>query len=107
MEKTDIAKMASALLADIERGELPIELVVVKALSLARAAGDSEAIDWLTYESVGYDSSNPVGEKYAQLTARWDGKSGKGYFGSAAGIAHSVASMTQSLEVAKQFQPSG
>jgi hypothetical protein len=107
MDRAEIAKLASTLLSDIEQGSLPVELLVAKGLTLARAIGDEEAIEWLTYEAVGYDSSKPVAERFAVLTARWDGKSDKGYFGSAVSIANTVATMAHSLEAEKAFQPSG
>lgn len=107
MDKAEVAKLAHALLSDIEAGALPIELLVAKALNLAKVFPDDEAIEWLSYEVSGYDSSTPVGEEYAILTNRWDGKSEKGFFGSVSSLANTIATMSQLLQVYKQLQPSG
>jgi hypothetical protein len=106
MDKAEVAKRAAVLISDIEGGSLPMGLLVAKALTLARMAGDDEAIKWLTYEQVGYDSSTPVGAKFAVLTPRWDGKKDEGYFASAEAIASGLAGMSHSLETEKAFQPS-
>jgi hypothetical protein len=107
MNKAEAAKLAATLLADVEADRLPIELPVTKALTLAKAFPDDEAIEWLSYEIAGYDVGTPVGKNYAILTCRWDGTSDRGFFGSASSLANSVATMSQSLEVHKQLQPSG
>lgn len=107
MDKAELAKLAAVLLSDIEGGSLPIEILVAKALTLAKVTADDQAITWLSYEMVGYDSSTPLGENFARLTGRWDGKSDKGYFGPISEIANSVQAMSHTLEVYKAFQPSG
>jgi hypothetical protein len=105
MEKAEIAKMAAALISDTEQGTLPIEIVIAKALTLAKVTLNDEAIDWLSYELAGYDVSTPTGAKYAQLTARWDGRSERGFSESASDIAHRVAAANETLEAYKQFSP--
>jgi hypothetical protein len=107
LDKAEIVKRATALLTDIENDTLAIELLIAKALSLARLAADDDAIEWLSYEMTGYNIRTAVGGRYAILTSRWDGQSDKGYLGPAASIAHTVATMTQTLDVHKQLQPSG
>src|SRR5438105_4428464 len=106
-EKVEIVRMADALSSALEDPAASFDLLLAKAYRLAEATGSMEHMTWLTYELHGYDSSTPIGEKYARLTARWDGSSEKGYFGSATSIASSVESMAHTLEVHKQFQPSG
>jgi hypothetical protein len=107
LEKVDLAKLAAALLEDIERGSLHVDLLVAKALTLARIVGDDVAVEWLTFEANGYDSLSAAAKKYALLTKRWDGESETRYAASAPAIVHSITTMTHSLEVEKQLQPSG
>jgi len=107
MNKREIIRLAKELLSAIDGGGVALDLLVVKALSLARATSDIEATEWLSCEMTGYDSSKAVGRRYAILTARWDGTSETGYFGSAAAIASTVGTMSQTLDTYKKFEPSG
>jgi hypothetical protein len=107
MDKAEVAKLATTLLSDIEGGSLPIEILVTKALALAKVTADDDAITWLTYELAGYDASTPLGETYSRLTGRWDGTSDKGYFGPISAIVTTVQTMSQTLEVHKAFRPTG
>jgi uncharacterized protein YukE len=105
-EKAGIIRMADALLLDLE-SDTSFDLILAKAYRLAETTSDMEAMTWLSYELQGYDSSTDIGRKYARLTQRWDGTSDRGYFNSAASIAHTVETMGQTLQVHKQFVPSG
>ncbi len=106
-DKSEIIRLADALLIALEDPSASFDLLLAKAYRLAEAIGSVECMTWLSYELHGYDSSTLIGRKYAVLTERWDGESEKGYFKSAASIALSVETMTQTLDVHKQFTPSG
>jgi hypothetical protein len=105
-QNAEIIRLADALLSDLERAT-PLDLVLAKAYRLAEAASNFNAMSWLSYELHGYDSSTESGRRYARLTQRWDGISDKGYFNSATSIALSVDTMGQTLQVHKDFVPSG
>jgi hypothetical protein len=106
-DKAEIIRLSDALLSDLEDSSAPFDLLLAKAYRLAEAVGSAEHMLWLSYELHGYDSSTSVGEKYGRITQRWDGVSDKGYFGSTASIEVSVETMTHTLDVHKQFVPSG
>jgi hypothetical protein len=106
-DKREVAKLASALLSDIEGGSAPMELLIAKALNIARLVPDDEAIEWLSGEAVGYTMTTPAVERYKLLTRRWDGKSKTFYAGPASDLVHLSETMTHSLDIEKQFQPSG
>ncbi|HZR86803.1 MAG TPA: hypothetical protein VFB02_08360 [Bradyrhizobium sp.] len=107
MDKAETIRLADALLLDLESPTASIDLILAKAYRLAEATGNAEAVLWLSYELHGYDSSTPVGRNYALLTQRWDGASDKGYFQSASDLAHTIETMTHTLQVHQQLQPSG
>src|SRR5450756_163835 len=102
----EVIRLADALLLDLEQ-VTSFDLILAKAYRLAEAASNVEAMTWLGYELHGYDNSTAVGQNYARLTQRWDGASDKGYFQSAADIASRVESMGHTLQVYKEFVPSG
>jgi uncharacterized protein YukE len=107
MDKVEIIRLADALLLDLENPTASMDLLLAKAYRLAEAVANAEAVTWLAYELHGYDSSTLVGRNYALLTQRWDGTSDKGYFQSASDIAHTIETMTHTLQVHQQLQPSG
>jgi len=102
----EIIRLADMLLSDLETST-SFDLILAKAYRLAESAGNAEAITWLSYELNGYDSSTALGKKYARLTQRWDGASDKGYFQSATDVASKAESMGHTLQVHKEFVPSG
>jgi len=102
----EIIRLADMLLSDLETST-SFDLILAKAYRLAESAGNAEAITWLSYELNGYDSSTALGKKYARLTQRWDGASDKGYFQSATEVASKAESMGHTLQVHKEFVPSG
>ena len=61
-EKTEIIRMADALLLDLERNA-SFDLMLAKAYRLAEATGNMEAMTWLSYELQEYDSSTDIGRK--------------------------------------------
>jgi hypothetical protein len=101
----EVARRAEELLAAIESGTVPFDILVAKALGLARDVGDVEAVEWLACEAGGYALSTDVRKRYAMLTDRWDGTSEEHYPGSAAKIAHAVTAMNHALDANKQFEP--
>jgi uncharacterized protein YukE len=107
MDKLETIRLADALLLDLESLSSSFGLILAKAYRLAEATGNAEAIIWLAYELHGYDTSTPTGARYAQLTKRWDGASEMGYPQSASELAHMIETMTHSLQVHQQLQPSG
>jgi hypothetical protein len=85
-EKAEIVRMADGLLDALEDQSVSFDILLAKAYRLAEAIDRTEQI----YELHGYDSSTPIGEKYARLARRWDGFSDKGYFREAANTAGSA-----------------
>jgi uncharacterized protein YukE len=107
MDKVEIIRLADALLVDLESPSASLDLMLAKAHRLAEATGNADAVIWLAYEFHGYDTSTPIGARYAQLTKRWDGVSEMGYPQSASELAHTIETMSHSLQVHQQLQPSG
>jgi uncharacterized protein YukE len=107
MDKVEIIRLADALLLDLESPAASLDLILAKAYRLAEATANAEAIQWFAYELHGYDSSSPIGERFARLTQRWDGVSDRGYFQSASELAHKIETMNHTLQVHQQLQPSG
>lgn len=105
--KAEIVRMADGVLDALEDQSISFDILLARAYRLAEAIGSEEQVIWLSYELHAYDSSTSIGEKYARLTRRWDGSSDKGYFNSAASIAGTVESMTQTLDAHREFKPSG
>jgi hypothetical protein len=89
-EKAEIVRMADGLLDALEDQSVSFDILFAKAYRLAEATDRTEQMTWLSYELHGYDSSTPIGEKYARLARRWDGFSDKGYFREAANTAGSA-----------------
>jgi uncharacterized protein YukE len=107
MDKAEILRLSDALLSDLESSTTSLDLILAKAYRLAEVTNNEEAMTWIGYELQGYDSSSDIGRKYSRLTQRWDGVSDKGYFQGATDLVQTVEAMTHTLEVHKEFIPSG
>jgi uncharacterized protein YukE len=107
MDRAEILRLSDALLKDLESSTSSFDLILAKAYRLAEATSNEEAMTWIGYELQGYDSSTVTGEKYSRLTQRWDGASDKGYFQGATDLAQRVEAMAHTLQVHKEFTPSG
>jgi len=107
MDKTEVLRLSDVLLNDLESSTVSLDLILAKAYRLAEATSNEEAMTWIGYELQGYDTSTATGRKYSRLTQRWDGLSEKGYFQGASGLAQTIEAMTHTLQVHKEFTPSG
>lgn len=71
--RADALALAEELLSDIELARLGSTEIVRKASRLARLTDDSEAMEWLAYEIIGYGDGTLTegGMRAATLSARY------------------------------------
>jgi hypothetical protein len=99
------SRLAAELLDDIELNRLTTDALLLKVSRLARLAGDHETVKWLTFEQLGYNTSDPVSLKYMGRTGRWtDYKEKKGYWGP---LAQQEAAIESCKERLKAFTTQG
>jgi hypothetical protein len=74
-----ILDLARELLDDIELGRTTAEGLILKASRFARWVGSDETKYWLQLEMSGYNNTNPISQKYMDITGRWtDREKGRG-----------------------------
>jgi len=93
-----IRELSRELLDDIELNRLPSDKLLLKCSRLARLVGSEETQAWIEYEMRGYNDTEEISLRYADLTGRWiDRKAGTAYWGPLAQQEASIAAMEVKL----------
>lgn len=99
--------LARELLADIELSRLPVDALVLKSMRLARALGNEEVMEWLTWETTTIPSTER-GKQTMELTGRWaDKDAGTGYWQGACEVEAMIRSYEQVLTHSRMPDLSG
>ena len=94
-----ILALAKELLDDIELTRLPAEALLLKATRLAGLTDSFEVRQWLVFEMLGFNGSDPVALKYMTHTGRWTNYERKlGYWGPLAQQEAEIAALKLQLQ---------